>query len=157
MRILNPKPGFIENIRKLADKIGAVLIFDEVSSAFRMNSGGAHLLLGVEPDIAVFAKAMSNGYPMGAVIGKEKVMSSAQDTFISSTYWTDRIGPVAAIATIRKHKEKNVGTHLTKIGTVVQEGWKKAAKQSGYLWIISNLWMMCCLKSDHIIKESIEH
>jgi len=126
-----PKPGFLERVRKLADKIGAVLIFDEVSSGFRMNSGGAHLLFGVDPDMAAFAKGISNGYPMGAVIGKEKVMKSVQDTFISSTYWTDRIGPSAAIATIRKHRDNNVGAHLVKIGTLVQEGWKKSAERAG--------------------------
>jgi len=127
----SPESGFLEAVRKIADKIGAVLIFDEVSAAFRMNSGGSHLLLGVEPDIATFAKGMSNGYPMGAVIGRGKVMKSAQDTFISSTYWTDRVGPAAALATIRKHREKNVGDHLIKIGNLVQEGWRKAAKSTG--------------------------
>jgi len=131
IRNQNPESGFLEGVRKLADKIGAVLIFDEVSAGFRMNSGGSHLVLGVEPDIAVFAKAMSNGYPMGAVIGRKQVMNSAQDTFISSTYWTDRIGPTAALATIRKHREKNVGAHLIKIGNLVQAGWKKTAQDTG--------------------------
>jgi len=130
IRSQNPKSGFLEGVRKLADKIGAVLIFDEVSAGFRMNSGGSHLVLGVEPDIAVLAKGMSNGYPMGAVIGRKSVMNSAQDTFISSTYWTDRIGPTAAIATIRKHRENNVSEHLTNIGKLVQQGWKKAAENS---------------------------
>jgi len=100
IRNQQPEPGFLEAVRKLADKTGAVLIFDEVSAGFRMNSGGSHLLLGVEPDMAAFAKAISNGYPMGAVIGKKNIMNAVQDTFISSTYWTDRIGPAAAMATI---------------------------------------------------------
>jgi len=131
IRSHNPEPGFLESVRKLANKIGAVLIFDEVSAGFRMNSGGSHLLLGVEPDMAVFAKAMSNGYPMGAIIGRKSVMDSTQDTFISSTYWTDRIGPAAALATIRKHREKNVGDHLVEIGKLVQEGWKRIAADRG--------------------------
>jgi len=126
-----PKPGFLQKVRQLADKTGAVLIFDEVSAAFRMNSGGSHLLLGVNPDIAAFAKAMSNGYPMGAVIGREKVMKSVEDTFISSTYWTDRIGPAAALATIRKHRETNAGAHLIEIGSLIQAGWRKAAEDAG--------------------------
>jgi len=125
-----PDEGFLESVRKIADKIGAVLIFDEVSAGFRMNSGGSHLLFGVEPDMASFAKGMSNGYPMGAVIGKKEVMNAVQDTFISSTYWTDRIGPAAAIATITKHKKHNVGAQLMEMGSLVQEGWRKHAKES---------------------------
>jgi len=126
----NPSVGFLETIRDIANKNGCVLIFDEITAAFRLNSGGSHLLFGVNPDIAVFAKAMSNGYPMGAIIGKEKFMQAAQDTFISSTYWTERIGPVAALATIQKHKRLNVAKYLIEIGNFIQEGWKIAAKKS---------------------------
>jgi glutamate-1-semialdehyde 2,1-aminomutase len=90
-----------------------------------MNTGGAHLVLGISPDIAVFSKALGNGYPIGAIIGKANVMEAAQKSFISSTYWTERIGPTAAIATLKKHKQLNAGDHLMKIGRSVQEGWKK--------------------------------
>jgi len=131
IRNIQPQSGFLESVRNIADEIGAVLIFDEVTSAFRMNSGGAHLLFKVIPDIAVFAKSISNGYPMGAVIGKKSVMTAVEDTFISSTYWSERIGPVAALATIRKHQQENVGTHLMQIGTKIQQGWNEAAKQTG--------------------------
>jgi len=126
-----PKPGFLERVRQIATDIKAVLIFDEVTSGFRLNTGGAHLSLGVEPDIAVFAKGMSNGYPMAAVIGRGDVMVAAQNTFISSTYWTERIGPVAALATIRKHRENDVGSHLVRIGKRVQEGWRETAERVG--------------------------
>lgn len=131
VRNQEPFSGFLEKVRHLAREIKAVLIFDEVTAAFRLNSGGAHLVYGVNPDIAVFAKAISNGYPMGAIIGKEKVMQSAQDTFISSTYWTERIGPVAALATIRKHKRLNVAAHLISVGKRIQNGWKIAADKAG--------------------------
>ena len=70
--------------------------FDEVTAGWRLHSGGSHLLLGITPDIAVFAKAISNGYPMAAIIGTGDAMQAAQDTFVSSTYWTERIGPAAA-------------------------------------------------------------
>jgi glutamate-1-semialdehyde aminotransferase/spore coat polysaccharide biosynthesis protein SpsF (cytidylyltransferase family) len=122
-----PHPGFLEEVREISREIGAVFIFDEITAAFRQNTGGAHLLLGVNPDIAVLAKAMSNGYPMAAIIGREAIMQAAQNTFISSTYWTERLGPVAALATIRKHRACNVGTHLTRIGNMVQTGWRDAA------------------------------
>lgn len=126
-----PKDGFLKKVRELADKHSLVLVFDEITAAFRMNSGGAHLLFDVNPDIAVFAKAISNGYPMGIILGNEKVMQSAQDTFISSTYWTEAIGPTAALATIKKHIEKNVGDHLQTIGKAVQDGWTKCAQDCG--------------------------
>jgi glutamate-1-semialdehyde 2,1-aminomutase len=123
----DPLPGYLEGIRELANQTGAVLIVDEVSAGFRMNSGGAHLLYGLIPDIAVFAKSISNGYPMAAIIGKAQIMEAAQSTFISSTYWTERIGPVAAIATIRKHLRENVARHLIDTGKNIQKGWQEAA------------------------------
>ncbi len=126
-----PDAGFLEEVREISRSIGAVLVFDEITAGFRQSTGGAHLLLGTNPDIAVFAKAMSNGYPMAAVIGIEDVMQAAQGTFISSTYWTERIGPVAALATIRKHRRCNVGDHLTRIGSMVQDGWRRAAITAG--------------------------
>jgi glutamate-1-semialdehyde aminotransferase len=127
----DPAPGFLERVRDLATSSGAVLIFDEITAGFRLNTGGAHLLYGVTPDIAVFAKAMSNGYAMAAVIGTANVMQAAQDSFISSTYWTDRIGPAAALATIRKHRRCDVASHLIRIGTLLQDGWRKAAAKCG--------------------------
>jgi len=131
VRNCEPEPGFLEEVRGIATEIGAVLIFDEVSSGWRLNTGGAHLVYGVTPDIAVFAKAISNGYPMAAIIGVEDVMQAAQDTFISSTYWTERIGPIAALATIRKHQRCNVPEHLITIGKRIQSGWRSAADRHG--------------------------
>ena len=125
-----PATGFLEGVRQIADEIGAVLVIDEVSAGFRMNSGGSHLLLNVTPDIAVFSKAIGNGYPIAAVIGRAEVMEAAQTSFISSTNWTERVGPAAAIATIEKHERLRVGEHLMALGTSVQAGWKEAARRS---------------------------
>ena len=113
---------------KVAKDENIVLIVDEVTAGFRLCAGGAHLLYGIKPDIAVFAKAISNGYPMAAIIGN-KVLSAAEDSFISSTYWTERIGPVAALATIKKIRAKKVYQHLAKMGKLVKVGWEKAAKK----------------------------
>lgn len=126
-----PKNDFLNKVKNIAHKIGAVLIFDEITIGWRLNVGGVHLLYGTDPDIAVFAKAMSNGYPMAAIIGREDVMQSAQKTFVSSTYWTERIGPVAALATIKEMKNKNVPAHLKKIGAMIGKGWKKLAGKYG--------------------------
>ena len=134
-----PKEGFLETIREITKKLGIVLIFDEVTSGWRLNVGGAHLNFKVEPDIAVFGKAISNGYAMAAIIGKPEVMEVAQDSFISSTYWTERIGPVAALATIRKLKRDNIPNHLINIGKNVQEGWKKLSEKHGLNITISGI------------------
>ena len=126
-----PRDGFLEEVQAIARSIGAVLVFDEITTGFRMTAGGIHLLLGVNPDMAVFAKSMSNGYPMSAVIGTEEVMQAAQSTFISSTNWTERIGPTAALATIKKYRRDNVADHLKRIGGLVTDGWEKLAVAAG--------------------------
>lgn len=131
IRSTYPEPGFLEEVRSIATAAGAVLVFDEITSAFRLNTGGAHLTFGVNPDIAVLAKGMSNGYPMGAIIGTRNVMEAAQSSFISSTYWTERVGPAAALATIRKHRERDVSSHLVHVGAEVQQGWSDAARAEG--------------------------
>lgn len=123
IRNLKPEKSFFDTIINETKKLGVPLIVDEVSSGFRMNCGGAHLILGIEPDIAVFAKGISNGYPMGVVIGKKRFMDAAQDSFISSTYWTERIGPVASIATIKKMRKYDVQNHLIECGKIIQQGW----------------------------------
>lgn len=126
IRNFEPEPGFIEGIREIANETGSIFIVDEISSAFRFNTGGAHLNFfskNCMPDIAVFSKALGNGYPIAAIIGKSYVMEAAQHSFISSTYWTERIGPVAAFATIKKHEAVDAGTHLVALGEKVQNGW----------------------------------
>ena len=131
--IRNNKPSkeFLKCVRGVADESGAVLIVDEISAGFRLNTGGAHLLLSLEPDIAVFSKALGNGYPIAAVIGRKKVMSAAQRSFISSTCWTERTGPTAALAVIRKHQAVNASQHLIAIGESVRQGWVAASERHG--------------------------
>jgi glutamate-1-semialdehyde aminotransferase len=122
-----PQEGFLEHIREITKQNNIVLIFDEISAGFRLCLGGSHLTFKIEPDIALFGKALSNGYPMAAIIGREEVMQAAQETFISSTYWTDRVGLVAALATINKYQELGVEKILDKNGTTIQNGWKELA------------------------------
>jgi glutamate-1-semialdehyde 2,1-aminomutase len=126
-----PKPGFLEGVRTLADRAGAVLVIDEISAGLRLCSGGAHLVVGIEPDIAVFSKALGNGYAIAAVIGKGEVMEAAQSTFISSANWTERVGPTAAIATLRKHRRLDASKHLMALGRMAQDGWKESAARRG--------------------------
>jgi glutamate-1-semialdehyde 2,1-aminomutase len=126
-----PEKGFLETIREMTASRRIPLVFDEVTAGLRMNTGGIHLKLGIEPDIAVLAKALGNGYPIAAIIGKSEIMQAAQNTFISSTYWTDRIGPTAALATLKKHRALDVSSHLIEIGNLVQDGWQKLGKKHG--------------------------
>jgi glutamate-1-semialdehyde 2,1-aminomutase len=88
------------------------------------------MTLGVAPDMAVFAKALGNGYPISAIVGREAVMTAAQDTFISSTAWTERIGFAAALACLTKHRALNVGAHLVRVGEKVVAGWRDAAARA---------------------------
>lgn len=134
-----PQNDFLQKIRKMTEEKNIILIFDEVSAGFRLCCGGAHLSLGVIPDMITMGKAMSNGYPMAAIVGKENVMRSAQDTFISSTYWTDRIGLAASVATIHKYRKEKVDKHLDHIGQAVKEGLRKAADKHGLLIDISGI------------------
>jgi len=126
-----PAPGFLEGVRKIADRIGAVLVFDEVTSGFRINLGGIHLTYGIEPDIAVFGKALGNGFPISAIIGRKNVMDCAQGSFISSTMWTERTGFAAALATIKKMEENDVPKILVHYGERINTGWVKLAKKHG--------------------------
>ena len=133
-----PKHYLIE-LKNFAKKINAVLIFDEITSGFRMCNGGLHLKYGVNPDMAIFAKSLGNGYAISAIIGTEKVMSNVQSTFISSTNWTERIGPTAAIATIRKYEEKMAHNHLIRMGNGVKKIWKSTSEKYGIPINISGL------------------
>ncbi len=126
-----PKENFLTKVREIATKTGAVLVFDEISIGFKLTIGGAHLLYGVNPDMAVFSKGMSNGYPMAAIIGRKEVMQAAQDTFISSTYWTDSIGPAAALATIKKMQKHDIPKYLIKMGDRANKELAKLAEKHG--------------------------
>lgn len=134
-----PENNFLRKVKEIAKRIGAVLIFDEVTIGWRLVNGGAHLKYGVNPDMAVFAKGMGNGYPMSAIIGTEKVMQAAQTSFISSTYWTEKIGPVAALATIKKIIERKVIKHLDKMGGILIKELKKTAKDNDIKLNVSGL------------------
>ncbi len=126
----NPENNFLGEVRKIADELNIPLIFDEVTSGWRINVGGAYEKYGVYPDVVVYGKGMSNGFPMAAIVGKSEIMDAAQTSFISSTYWTERIGPTAAFATINKMQEKNVPDHLCKIGQIIGDKWKKLAEEN---------------------------
>ena len=134
-----PEPGFLEAVRELATKKGIVLIFDECTSGFRETYGGLHKKYGVEPDMAMFGKALGNGYAITATIGRRAVMEAAQSTFISSTFWTERIGPCAALKTLEVMERTRSWDHVTATGRRITEGWKNLAAKHGIALSVSGL------------------
>jgi glutamate-1-semialdehyde 2,1-aminomutase len=122
-RGVEPENQFLEKVRQLATQHGTKLIFDEISIGWRLCLGGAHLKYQVTPDLAVFAKALSNGYPMGAVIGQTAEMKFFERTFISSAYWSESIGPTAALAAVEKMMSLDVPAHLQRIGGCFMKRW----------------------------------
>ena len=129
-RNMGPEDGFLEKVRKLATDKSIVLIFDECTSGFRQTFGGLHKLYGVEPDMAMFGKALGNGYAITAAIGKREVMEAAQSTFISSTFWTERIGPTAALKTLEVMERERSWERITQTGSAIGERWQALAKRN---------------------------
>ena len=118
-----PKDNFLIKVRKIASKHNIILIFDECTSGFRQTNGGLHKMYKVEPDMAIFGKALGNGYAITAVIGRRSIMDIAQSTFISSTFWTERIGPTAALKTLEVMDKTKSWEIITSIGKDVGERW----------------------------------
>ena len=121
-----PDPGFLQAVL-IVYKTGIVLIFDECTSGFRETFGGLHLKYGVEPDMAMFGKALGNGYAITATIGCRSVMEAAQSTFISSTFWTERIGPTAALKTLEVMERECSWEKVTSLGTDLRHQWQLLA------------------------------
>ena len=130
-RSTGPQDNFLHKVRQLATDRGIVLIFDECTSGFRQTFGGLHKLYGVEPDMAMFGKALGNGYAITGTIGRREVMEAAQSTFISSTFWTERIGPTAALKTLEVMERMRSWELITQIGLGVTNRWKDLAMKHG--------------------------
>lgn len=134
-----PENNFLEDVRALASKHNAVLIFDECTSGFRQTFGGLYQLFGVEPDIAIYGKALGNGFGITAVVGRKEVMEAAQKTFISSTFWTERVGPTAAVKTLEIMERIKSWEIITNTGNTIAANWKTLAEQHHLTINISGL------------------
>jgi glutamate-1-semialdehyde 2,1-aminomutase len=131
VRNLGPENDFLHRVRELATRKGIVLMFDECTSGFRQTFGGIHKQFGVEPDMAMFGKALGNGYAITAVIGRRGIMEHAQDTFISSTFWTERIGPAAALKTLEVMEQTRSWEKITATGAGITRRWQSLAQTHG--------------------------
>ena len=125
-----PDKEFINEIKRISKKNNCVLIFDEITSGFRLNSSGAYKQIKVIPDIVVYGKTIANGIPMGAIVGKKKIMENSLKTFISSVFWSEKLGPACALTFIKKHKKNNVSKKLISTGKKIKKIWINAAKQN---------------------------
>lgn len=126
-----PQDGFLDIIRKTATDKGIVLVFDEITAGFRLCLGGSHRVLGVEPDIAVFGKGMTNGYPLSAIVGRKDVMEASQGTFISSTFYTERVAFAASLKNVELYEKYKVWEKQIAYGKMIKAGWKEAADKNG--------------------------
>ena len=126
-----PEDNFLHKVRKLATDNNIVLIFDECTSGFRQTFGGLHKLYGVEPDMAIFGKTLGNGYAITGTIGRREIMEAAQSTFISSTFWTERIGSSAALATLKVMERERSWEVITATGHRIRKGWQQLADRHG--------------------------
>ena len=139
LRNFGPENDFLHKIRRLASDHNIVLIFDECTSGFRETYGGIYQKYGVEPDIAMYGKTLGNGYAITAVVGRREIMEAAQTTFISSTFWTERIGPTAALATLDEMKRLKSWELITETGRKMQELWQRLADNHGLTIGISGI------------------
>ena len=129
-RNTSPNIVFLKKVRNIATKKNVVLIFDECTSGFRESFGGIQKKIGINPDILILGKALGNGYPITAVIGKEEIMKYAERTFISSTFWTDRVGPAAALKTLEIMKKEKSWEKITKLGKYLNKQWLKISEEN---------------------------
>lgn len=139
VRNFGPEDNFLQKVRDLATKKNIVLIFDECTSGFRETFGGIYKKYGVEPDMAMYGKTIGNGYALTAVVGKKSVMEAAQKTFISSTFWTERIGPTAALKTLEVMERIKSWEIITAKGKQMQEGWQKLANENNLSITVSGI------------------
>ncbi len=128
-RSTGPVKGYLEKVREVADKIGAVLIFDECTSGFRECMGGLFNKFDVLPDMVMYGKTLGNGYAITAVVGNDKAMRGAEETFISSTFWTERIGPTAALQTLQIMEDLVPWHHVMEVGEKIRLIWEGFSKK----------------------------
>lgn len=129
MRNFGPENNFLQKVRNLATEKGIVLVFDECTSGFRETYGGIYKKFNVEPDIAMYGKTIGNGYALTAIVGRKSVMEAAQTSFISSTFWTERIGPAAALKTLEVMEKMKSWEIITAQGRKMQKGWLDLANK----------------------------
>jgi glutamate-1-semialdehyde 2,1-aminomutase/spore coat polysaccharide biosynthesis protein SpsF len=129
--LVEPRDGFLQQVQQLARHEGALLIFDEIVTGFRLALGGAQEYYRAKPDLACFGKAMGNGYPIAAVVGQREIMRLFDEVFFSFTFGGETLSLAAAMATISEIREKNVVGHLWEQGQKLKDGYNVLAREFG--------------------------
>ena len=150
-----PSQPFLNAISVRAKKLGAVIISDEITSGWRMTDGGVYKINGFKPDIVVYAKAMGGGFAISAVVGRKEVMDAAQDTFLSSTMWTERVGLVAGLKTIDILCREKGWEHLIAIGEKIGSGWSTLAHKHNLSLHVTDFKPLITMKFDYQEKNSL--
>ena len=145
-RNIKPQNNFLKKVRNLTKRNNIVLIFDECTSGFRETFGGLHKKYKINPDIAIFGKALGNGYAINAVIGKKKIMSKADQSFMSSTFWSERIGPTAALATLKEMERLKSWKYISYLGEKIKKKWLYYGKKHNLDFEVSGLSSICSFK-----------
>ena len=131
VNFIEPNDGFLEEVKSIAHENNALLIFDEIITGFRMNIGGAQAHFNVIPDLACFGKAMANGYPMNALVGRSEIMSIFEEAFFSATFFGDLVSISASIATINAIEERGTLQHINSMGLRLKDGYNEMTKSLG--------------------------
>ena len=130
MRNMKPQDDYLQKIRNICNEKKIILIFDECTSGYRENMGGIHLKFKINPDMAIFGKALGSGFAINAIIGKRNIMQKAENTFISSTFWGERIGYTAALSTINEFKRLKVFKKIDNNGKMIKNIWSDLSKKN---------------------------
>ena len=144
-----PKKEFVETIMKIVKRKKLILICDEITTGFRSNGKGLYKKVGLDPDLVVYGKGLGNGFAISAVVGKKNIMKSAQNTFISSSNWSERVGFVAASKTLDIIQKKKTWIHINNMGKVIAEGWKKIFKKYKLDITVSNFYPLVTMKLNY--------
>jgi glutamate-1-semialdehyde 2,1-aminomutase len=131
-RAMDPEEGYLDAVRQLATEHGIILIFDECTSGFRETFGGLHKKYGVDPDMMTLGKTLGNGYAITAVLGRSNIMKVAETTFISSTFWTERIGSAAALKTLEVMEREKSWQKITAVGKSIGHRWRALAEKNEF-------------------------
>lgn len=144
-----PSREFLAAMMRFASERELVIVSDEITSGWRMTDGGVYKLNGFRPDIVVYAKAMGGGFPIAAVVGREEVMDAAQDTFMSSTMWTESTGFAAGLATIDILCRNKGWEHFIKIGEMIGRGWENLSRKHGLRIKVTDFKPLITMKLDY--------
>ena len=159
-RNIKPINNFLQNVRKLTKKYKAILIFDECTSGFRETYGGLHSKYDVFPDMITYGKALGNGYAITAILGRKKIMQATQNTFLSSTFWSERIGFVAGLETLKVMKQKKTWITIKRNGQYIMDGWQNLAKKNNIeieIFGFKSIPQFRFSKDNNLLKTFITH